>query len=499
MVLRTVFFLLTSFFLREPIPANPTQLDLRRSMVKIYAVSSDYSYYTPWQMRSQASSTGSGSIISGNRILTNAHVISNQTFLQVRKAGQAKKYNARVEWVSHTSDLAILSVEDQNFFAGSQPLSIGELPKIRDKVAVYGFPKGGTELSITEGVVSRIEHSYYFHSSAYQLSCQIDAAINSGNSGGPVIQDNKIVGVAFQAYTTGQNIGYMVPAPVVRHFLKDIEDGRFDGIPEMGIDVQNLENPELRLFHGMTQNQTGVVVTAIRFESAATGILQRGDILLSLDHYSIENDGSIEFRPEERTHLSYALQSKQIGESINVTILRSGKKELKKILLKRRIHHSELVPFEIYDTAPRYFIYGGLLFMPLSKNLLMEWGSTWYEKAPKHLLNYYFNGEKSETQREIVLLVKVLSDSINAGYQDSSTMVINSVNGTKITRLEDLIATISSSKDPFVVFSDNKGNKLVFDREKVKKTDSQILKKYRIFYDRSANLRTGNQTTGLTR
>ena len=92
---------------------------ITNSVVKIYTVSSSYSYENPWQMSGQSKGTGSGCIIEGNRILTNAHVISNSTFLQVKKAGESEKYIARIVSVSHESDLAILTVDDPEFFKNS--------------------------------------------------------------------------------------------------------------------------------------------------------------------------------------------------------------------------------------------------------------------------------------------------------------------------------------------------------------------------------------------
>ncbi len=175
------------------------QAGVKDAVVKVYTVSDRPNYMEPWQMKGPWSHSGSGCVIRGKRILTNAHIVSDQMFIQVRKSGEAKKYIAEVEIVAHECDLAILTVKDDSFFDGIKPIEIGSLAEVRDKVAVYGFPEGGDKLSITEGVVSRVEHIKYAHSSAHLLTCQIDAAINAGNSGGPVIKGNKIVGVAFQA------------------------------------------------------------------------------------------------------------------------------------------------------------------------------------------------------------------------------------------------------------------------------------------------------------
>ena len=157
---------------------------IKESIVKIYTVANLPNYQEPWNT-STAQFSGSGSVIVGNKILTNAHVIADSTFLEVKRYGHTKRYSATVINVSHDADLAIIEVKDPEFFSGATPLELGSLPTTQEEVVVYGFPTGGDTLSVTKGVVSRIEHQQYAHSSEYMLSVQIDAAINPGNSGGP--------------------------------------------------------------------------------------------------------------------------------------------------------------------------------------------------------------------------------------------------------------------------------------------------------------------------
>ena len=381
------------------LPILSAQTPISKSIVKIYVVASSYNYDNPWQMGGQSNGTGSGSIIDGNRILTNAHVISNSTFIQVKKAGEATKYTAHVASISHESDLAILSVENPEFFRDSEPIKIGELPEVRDKVAVYGFPTGGDEMSITEGVVSRIEQRNYAHSSANLLTCQIDAAINPGNSGGPVIIKDKIVGVAFQSATRGENLGYMVPAPIIHHFLKDISDGKYNGFPELGILYQKMENPDLREKYLMKKDQSGVLLIDILSDSPAKNILSINDVILAIENSKIENDGSIEFREGERTSLNYIIQKKFLNDTLKVKVLRNG--EIKELMLTLTVpmNSVRLVPYEQYDIAPTYYIIGGLIFAPLTKNYLFEYGNQWFMTAPAKLLNFFQEGVRTE-QRE---------------------------------------------------------------------------------------------------
>ncbi|PHJ18607.1 trypsin domain-containing protein, partial [Cystoisospora suis] len=126
------------------------------------------------------------------------------------------------------------------------PLPFGGVPQLQDRITVLGYPTGGDQLSITEGVVSRVGVSRYIHASFSLLTAQIDAAINPGNSGGPAVVNGLVVGVAFEGFNQLQNIGYVVPYPVIQQFLHDLTlHGRYTGIPTLGVKTFDMENPSL--------------------------------------------------------------------------------------------------------------------------------------------------------------------------------------------------------------------------------------------------------------
>jgi S1-C subfamily serine protease len=478
--------LLVLAFIGVVVTPSYAQQALVEATVKIYAVYAEYDYAIPWQLSQQARGVGSGCIIGGNRVLTNAHVVADQTFIQVKRAGQAKKYNATVAIVAHECDLALLQVDDPSFFAGVKPLRLGALPRMRDKVAVYGFPMGGEELSITEGVVSRVELTSYSHSRAQLLACQIDAAINPGNSGGPVIKDGRIVGIAFQGYMYAQNIGYMVPAPVIDHFLKDSEDGTYDGIPAVGIELQDMENPGLRAHLQMGATQTGVLVQYIAPGSSAQGILQLGDVLLAIEGRPVANDGTIPFRGTERIYFAEAVQDKFMGETVRCRILRDGEVMDVTIPLRTTLGSGRLVPYTQYDTTPTYYIVGGLVFQPLTLNYLQTWDNM--EDVPVHLATYYYHGRQSSERRQVVVLTNILGDELTVGYDDFKDHVITHVNGKAISQMEDLVEAIEGSEGMYHVIADEWGNQIVLERDKITETQKMILERYKIDADRSADL-----------
>jgi S1-C subfamily serine protease len=292
-VIHLSLLLIVFLMIITPDYSSLAQANVREAIVKVYTVSNYPDYYNPWSMQGPRASSGSGCIIENNLILTNAHVVSNQTFLQVRKYGDTERYRARVVAVSHLTDLALLTVDEPEFFTQTPFLSFGELPEIQQEVLVYGFPVGGDMLSITKGVISRIEHQPYVHSSSVFLAGQIDAAINPGNSGGPVLVDGKIVGVVMQGIPSAQNIGYMVPIPVIHHFFADLEDGILDGYPSLGIGLSDgfyfkgevnsaeikIENtPFANISGGFVLNNNGLTISELESRDPNGSILINGEL-----------------------------------------------------------------------------------------------------------------------------------------------------------------------------------------------------------------------------
>lgn len=138
------------------------------SVVKVLVTFNDPDYANPWQSKGVTSSIGSGVAIqtesAGLKILSAAHVVANQTFLQVGLVGDPEKYVAHVHAICDDCDLALLSVDSTGFWKSVKPISLASDPPLRSLVLVAGFPVGGNELSVTEGVVSRIETQKYSHS-----------------------------------------------------------------------------------------------------------------------------------------------------------------------------------------------------------------------------------------------------------------------------------------------------------------------------------------------
>ena len=454
----------------------------KQAIVKIYNVAKIPNYLSPWSSSMQSSS-GSGSIIEGGYILTNAHVVADQAFLEVQRYGERKRYIANVFAVSHQADLALLKVEDKAFSEGVIPLKFGALPEVEQKIVVYGYPMGGSTLSATIGVVSRVEHHVYAHSGETFLAVQVDAAVNPGNSGGPALSDGKIVGVVMQVISKSQNIGYLVPVSMVQHFIKDMKDGKYDGFSELGIGTQKLENPAMRRYYGLDDSVTGKLIDKVVYNSSLKPVFREGDILTAIDGHKIENDGTIAFRKHEYTDYNYYVDQHQMREKISFDIIRDKKPLKVSGVLKNVADDMFLVKTTRYDIMPTYYILGGYVFSPLTRNLIRS------TNRNRLRMSCLASKWKKEDKDEVVVLLKVLASDISRGDNNFGMWAIDTINGKPFKDFKAFYEMMKKSQEKYLVLADKDGVKVIIDREEALGKQDELLKKYNIEYDRSEDLR----------
>jgi S1-C subfamily serine protease len=461
---------------------------LKKSVVKVMTVSDAPDYEQPWQTLGAGPSTGSGAIVEtsqGLHILTNAHVVEDATFIEVRRDDPAQKTVAEVVGYCETCDLALLSVEDSEFFEEAKPIPIGKLPSLGDPVTVLGFPIGGERLSVTEGVVSRIELTMYVQNERELLSLQIDAAINAGNSGGPVIMGRKLAGIAFQALDDAENIGYVIPVPVVEHFLRDVETPPYEGFPDLGLNVQYLESSAHRRFLGLPRSRRGVLVTQVHYGSSCWSVLRPGDVLLKVGREPIASDGTVKLGEESRVGFEHVSSMRHVGEEISLQIYRDGKRLTRSVTLQP---FESLVPGRAPGRRPSWFAYAGLLFVPLSRAWLETWGEAWRLSAPATLVSLHDHGVRTSQMQEVVILQKVLADKVNSGYYELESVRISKVQGRRVRKLTDLVRAVDATEDEFVVFETPDRQRIVVDRQAAADRAEMILRRYGVPADRSADL-----------
>jgi S1-C subfamily serine protease len=456
--------------------------NLRRSVVRVFAVSQNPDYQTPWDPGVDGAGYGSGFIISGRRILTNAHVVSNARFISLEKEGDSRRYEARVKFIAHDCDLAMLEVVDPSFFKGTWALQLGSIPELDSTVSVLGYPIGGDRLSVTRGIVSRVDYRVYAHSGVdSHLVVQIDAAINAGNSGGPVIQQNQVVGVAFQGFSgmVAQNVGYMIPVPVVERFLEDVKDGAYDRYVDLAIQFFPLINPAQRRALGLSNGDYGVMVSEVMRAGSAYDILQVEDVLLSIDGRPIFSDGRVAMG-NDRMLLNEVVERKFKGDQVTLTLLRKGQQ--KTVSVPLGVPWPYLIQANQYDVSPRFVTFGGLVFQPLSSSFYAS-----LNDKPIALRYYYtefLDNDIYMEHPEVIVISRILPDSVNSYLGHFVHAIVDKVNDKPIRTLDDLAGAFDEPAEFYVIQVIGDPQPLVLEAAAVAAARERIKQRYGITQER---------------
>lgn len=453
------------------------------SMVRISTTAQQPDYSVPWNPGNVGGGVGAGFVIEGKRIMTNAHVVSNATFITVLKEGDPTPWEARVLYIAHDCDLAILGVYDEKFFEGTKPLEFGGIPALESTVSAYGYPIGGDRLSVTTGVVSRIDFLPYSHSEVdSHLAIQVDAAINPGNSGGPVMQNGKVVGVAFQGFSgaVAQNVGYMIPTPVIRRFLQDVKDGSYDRYMDLAATYFPLLNPAKRAALGVTEPDAGVVIGSVFGGGPSEGKLEPGDVILKIDGLKVYADGKIDLEGE-KTEMAEVFERKFKGDEVKLEILRGGAKQEVSLTLDRPW------PFEMqahsYDKRPRYVLVGGLLFQPLNRDFIESQKNV--DARLRYFFDYYVTDHLYREHPEVIVLSDILKDPVNTYAAPFKGGIVEKINGQHIRSLQDVAAAFEQPGEFHVIELLGEGRPIVLERSALAEAKDRIGARYGVTVDRN--------------
>ncbi|MGO9465210.1 MAG: PDZ domain-containing protein, partial [Isosphaeraceae bacterium] len=450
---------------------------IRDSVVKISASMRYPDMTHPWTKTSPREASGTGVVIDGKRILTNAHVVLYASQLFVESYQSSDKLTAHVEAVAPGIDLAVIRLEDESFFEKRTPLvRTPSLPEIKDSVLVYGYPQGGSTLSVTKGIVSRIEFTLYGEG-VLGVRVQIDAAINPGNSGGPALIDGKMVGLIFSKLTQADNIGYIIPSEEIDLFLKDVGDGKYDGKPAMHDSLQTLENDALRSYLGLDKKAQGMVVHTAD-PSIPNDPLKPFDLITRIGDHAIDDVGMVRIKPNLRLSFHYLTQKVAKEGKLPLTVIRQGKTMTIDFPVKTT--HKMLID-SLKGRYPSYFIYGPLVFSPVSTEFAGamsggRFGSTLaFNGSP--LVTRRGDVPRFEGEELVVVTSPMFPHKIGKGYDNPLTKVVKDINGVPVKNLRHLVELLRDSKEKFTVirFDDKSAETIVFNHQEALKATEEIL------------------------
>jgi S1-C subfamily serine protease len=451
---------------------------IRESVVKVFNTMRPPDPLHPWQKGTPQDAIGTGVVIEGKRILTNAHVVNYASQVFVQAEGSGDKVAATVESISPEIDLAVLKIEDDSsFFNGRPPITRTEgLPVIKEAVLVYGYPTGGSGQSLTKGIVSRIDFVPYLHGTS-ALRIQVDAAINPGNSGGPALVGDKMIGLVNSRLGGGDNIGYIIPSEEIDLFLKDVADGKYDGKPAMTDDLQTFENEVLKGKLGV-KRAVGMIVNRPGRETPDYP-LKKWDVITKIGDKEVDSVGMVQVKGDLRLRFQYLVQRLAKGGKVALTIIRDGKEQVVQVPVDPK--HDELIS-ALMGKYPSYFIYGPIVFSTATSDLVNA-----LERNSGYLTLLTYIASPLATRRsdkvkfpgeELVIVCSPMFPHRTAkGYSNPIMKVVKEVNGVPIKNLRHLVETLRDAKDKYIIidFNDKASETIVFDRQEILKATEEIL------------------------
>ncbi|NLX56568.1 MAG: serine protease [Planctomycetaceae bacterium] len=463
---------------------------IRDSVVKIHSQQRIPDFVRPWMKSNPRDISGSGAIIEGKRILTNAHVVLYASRVLVQPAQSTERIPATVEAIAPGMDLAILKLNDEAIFDQRPPLPLDdELPKIKNTVNTYGYPEGGDQLSVTEGIISRVEYVSYAESET-GMRIQVDAPVNRGNSGGPAIANGKIVGLVFSMIPSANNIGYLIPADEIRMFLDDVADGTYRGKPKLFDDMQTVENKALRDRLGLDANTGGLMITRPVCPDESYP-LKEWDVITHIGDQAIDNQGNISVGNELHLSFRYLIPKLVKDGQIDLTIWRSGQSMAVQVPVK---YSRELLIPHLSGSYPSYFICGPLVFTPASQELVaglrgQAQASALLGMRQNPLLSRWFDRVSFPDEQLVVLGPQSIPSPLLEGYDNQIFAVVTHVDDVEIKNLAHLVETVRKAAGKFITFKlGGAYETMVFDRQELLDATQEILEDESIRFQASDDL-----------
>ena len=422
----------------------------------------------PWTKQNPAEFGGTGVVIDGKRILTNAHLVQYAEEVYVQSGQGGDRVEAKVAAIGPGIDLAVLTIDpaEADFFTKRPPLPrLDGMPEVSARVIVKGFPAGGNSLSTTQGIVSRIEYAYY-DAGAAGLRIQIDAAVNSGNSGSPAVVDGKMVGLVY-GVGPGENVGYVIPAEEIDGFLSDVADGRYDGKPRLFEQFQILENEALRARLGLAKAIRGVMIREPRRRESSYP-LKEFDVITAIGDNPIDNEGMVQVRDSLRLSFPYLVPKLARDGTVPLRIRREGRD----LSVRLPVDRDDDRLLRGYDgRQPSYFVCGPLVFSPV----MADSASLYFRFNPSiasrnsPIMTRSSDRARVPGEELVVVTAPMLPNRITRGYVEPFGQVVETVNGTRIQNLRHLVETLRDCKDEFLTFrfAEEGSETLVFRRQAI--------------------------------
>jgi len=465
--------------------ADEVKPDAPISVVRVNVTNQPWDFARPWGKRPPYSRRAIGTILSENRILVTAELVTNANYVELESAEGGQKVPATVEVVDYEANLALLKTEDTAFLKEYKPLELTHA-SIGDLLSVWQLESTGT-LLVTKGPMTTAEVTRYPIDESPLLVYRMTAPIQFRDSSFtlPVVKDGKLAGLVMR-YDNTTNNAEILPAPVIEHFLQDAKKAPYEGFARVGIVSSPTRDPQFRAYLGLNSSVTGGVYISdvLRDGPAAKAGLLQGDVLLQVDGQAVDQDGNYKDPEYGKLALAHLFSTKHFdGDVVKCTVFRKGEKKDLEVTLKHRPVESYVIEPYVIDRAPKFYVLGGLILEELSRQYLKEYGAEWQKKAPEQFV--YFDRQQNELfkdgPKKIVFLNRVLPSEMTMGYEELTQLIVTKINGVAIQSLADVPSALAQASNGLhKIEFDGEPRLIYLDAAQVAAEQAAFQQKYRL-------------------
>ncbi|MDX1952790.1 MAG: hypothetical protein SFY81_11455 [Verrucomicrobiota bacterium] len=457
-------------------PADQGAL-LEKAIINIEITRRQYDHIQPWNRRvDQVSKIGT--LISPTEILTTAEYFSDQTLIRLQKQGRGRWFKGKLLWADYHANLALVTCEEDQFWDGLKPLSLAEKPPRSGTAQLARWRNGNMEarnVEINRYIVKQGKITFIDY-----LHLEVDSEINGTGWAEAIVQGNKLIGITSSKEESSCTV---LPSSFIRNVLEAHKQGDHKGLGYFAFVWQRSENPATLDYFKLPGEPRGVMVIDVPHVPGETNSLMPKDIILEIDGFSIDLQG--DYNDPQFGNLlleNLATRNKWAGDKVKLKVWRQGQMKEVGYTLPKAEYSNELVPSEVFDTAPEYAILGGLVFQPLTVPFLRSWGADWLRKAPFRLA-YSTRQKKRPDEPSLIMLSLILPDPINIGYQESRYLLVESINGRKVHTIGNVLQAIEHPRDGFheILFKEGDSlRRMVLEASELPAATQRVLQRYGI-------------------
>lgn len=454
---------------------------IKQSLVFLDISNSGYEQIQPWKQTDVTKEEGFAVAVGPNRVLTTAENVMYATYIQARVYENNGYIPARILTVDYECNLCLLELNTDTLAKPLVPVTFAEEFPKGQQLTTYWL-SAGNDLTTARSSLDRAEVENSDVSFVKNLSFIVSNTSRPFGDGEICTWNNQIIGLA--AWGNGSDAG-IIPSETVNRFLKQAAEKTYVGFGAVGFETYNLLDPTMRRFLKLpADTSNGVYVSSVYTLGTGSQNLRHGDVILSVDGHTINPYGRYKHPQYDLISFHHLILQKSVGQPIAFEVMRDGKPVTLSVTAQSIRADQMLVPYYQYGSQPQYCITGGYVFQQLTRDYLTMWGDGWPGKVPPHLFNYFFSEsfKPSDDRREIVVLSYVLPAEINLGYQQLARLVVDKVNGRKVSSMKDFADSLEAKSEQLFheITFEMEAPVLVIPKGQLNLIDQQIAQMYGI-------------------